>query len=162
MTCPDSFERLWECQNVDFMRQPQGLPTGPRFATSSSSMAHYKFTAWTPATPGWTEPAKQFQNAPAEGKGFFSLQERVNKATDMCRWPEAVRWSIHLCWGLGTHHGDHLVPFPRLPGLSCPGGSRKVKCTSKLRQSQWYQRNGRWTQNSVMKILTYFQFKGKN
>lgn len=30
MTCPDSFERLWECQNVDFMRQPQGLPTGPQ------------------------------------------------------------------------------------------------------------------------------------
>lgn len=139
-----------------------GCQLGPSFATTSSSTAHYKSTAWTPATPGWTEPAKQFQNAPAEGKGFFSLQERVDKATDMCCWPEAVRCSIRLCGELGTHHGDHLAPSPRLPGLSCPGGSRKVKCTSKLWQSRWYQRNGGWTQNSVVKILTYFQCREKN
>lgn len=143
MTYPDSFERLWECQNVDFMRQPWGMPTWVSVtATTSSSTAHYKLAAWTPATPGWTEPAEQFQTMPAEGKIFFSLQEKVSNATDMCCWPCSARCSICLCWGPGTHCGDHLAPFPGPHGLSCSvqtAGSRKVQFTPTWKHSQWHQ-----------------------
>lgn len=48
--------------------------------------------------------------------------------------PSSVRCSIQLCLGLGTHHGDHLAPFP-----AQSGGSRKVKVTSKPQHSQWHQ-----------------------
>lgn len=142
----------------------RGCQLGPSFATTASSMAHYKFTVWTPATPGWTEPAKPFQNTPAEGKGLFSLQERLSKATDICHWPEAVRCSIRLCWGRwhlpwGPSGSISLTAWPL---LSCSAWRpRKVKFTLKLRHSQWHPRNGRWTQNSLVKNLTYFRFKGK-
>jgi len=110
--------------------------------TTSSPTAHYKLAAWTPATPGWTEPAKQFQTMPAEGKIFFSLQERVSNATDMCCWPSSARCSIRLCWGLGTHRGDHLAPLPWPHGLSRPvrpAGSRKVEFTPTRKHSQRHQ-----------------------
>lgn len=101
-------------------------------ATTSSSIAHEKLAAQTPATSGWMDPAEEFQTMPAEGKIFFSLQERVSNATDICCWPYSARCSIRLCWGLGTHHGDHLAPFPWPHGLSYsvqPAGLRKVEFT---------------------------------
>lgn len=144
--------KTWRMPECGFRETAnRGCQLGPNSATTSTPTAHQTWTAWAPATPCWTGPAEQFPNMPAEGKSCSSLQERVNKATNTCCWPQAVRCSVHLCRGLGTLHRTIWLCFPDclaspiLYSLEAQGPVHPQITAEPMVPT------GRWTQNSAAK-----------
>lgn len=144
MAYPDSFERHWECQNVDFMREPRGLPTWsllvppppPPLPISSQLSGHLLHQA------EWSLQSS-FKLCQQRG-GFFLSRKGWAMPPTFAVDPTLPGVASVSAGGLAptTHRGDHLAPFPGPHGLSCsikPGGTRKVKLTPKLKHSQWHQ-----------------------
>lgn len=128
MTYPDSFERLWECQKVHFMRQPQGLPTRPQLGLHLLLLLHCPLEVHCLDTcySRLNRACKAVSNYASRGEelSFFSLQERVSHATNICCLLRAVRCSIRLCWELGTHKGTIWLRLPdRTTSPVLPGAS---------------------------------------
>lgn len=151
-----------KCISWDSHRSCQLGPGLASPSSSSSSTAHEEFTAWTPATLGWLEPAEQFHIMPAEAKSLASLLSRKG-------WAMPPTFAVYP--GLS---GVASVSAGRLAPVRGPSGSVSLTawpflpCTAwRLKESQVHPEitaqpmaptgHGRLSPNSVVKILTYFK-----